>query len=81
MTDHIYCKLSTAGIGASKKSTEIINKKEENTLWERGVLGINTPKALLNATFFLDGRNLALRGGKEHSQLKFSQLQQITNQD
>ena len=81
MTDHIYRKLRTAGIGASKKSTEIVTIEEENTLWERGVLGIHTPQALLNATFFLNGKNLALKGGKEQSQLKFSQLQQLTNPD
>ena len=79
VTDPIYCKLRTAGIGAIKKSTEIITK-EENTLWKQGILGIHTPQALLNTNFFLNRKNLALKGGKEHSQLKFSQLQ-LTNPD
>ena len=81
VTDHIYRQLRLKGIGASKKATEVLTKGEENTLWERGVLGVHTPQALLNATFFLNGKNLALRGGKEHHELKFSQFQRLRNPD
>jgi hypothetical protein len=81
VTDHIYCQLRFKGIGAAKKATEVLTKGEENTLWERGVLGVHTPQALLNATFFLNGKNLALRGGNEHHELKFSQFQRLQNPD
>ena len=81
VTDHIYRQLRMKGIGASRKATEVLTKDEENTLWERGVLGVHTPQALLNATFFLNGKNLALRGGKEHHELKFTQFQRLVNPD
>ena len=37
-------------------------------LWE------HSPKALLYAVFFANGKNLCLRGGREHHTLKISQL-------
>ena len=52
VTDHIYRQLRSAGIGSSKKTTEILSKDEETLLWTRGVLGVHTPQALLNTVFF-----------------------------
>ena len=39
-----------------------------------GVLGISNPTALLNAVFYLNGKVLCLRGGKEHKLLKVAQF-------
>ena len=33
-----------------------------------------TPRGLLNAVFYLNGKNFALRGGMEHRSLKLSQI-------
>ena len=62
------------GVGAEVKHTSLISTEEENELWEKGVLGIDTPEALLNAVFYLNGKYFCLRGGKEHRSLKISQV-------
>ena len=72
--DTIACQLREGGIGASVKHTEVISHEEEALLWERGILGTNTPRSLFNAVFFMNGKVLCLRGGREHkkiSQFKF----------
>ena len=60
-------------IGTRVKHTEIFTK-EESILWESGTLGLQTPMALLNTVFFLNGKNFCLRGGEEHRSLKISQI-------
>ena len=47
---------------------------EEKQLWASGVLSTDTPLGLLNAVFYYNGLNLALRGGDEHKGLKLSQM-------
>ena len=49
-------------------------KEEKQLLWERGVLGTTTPKSLLNAMFYLNGKNFCLCGGEKHRRLIISQL-------
>ena len=51
---------------ALSKSAEIFTKEDENLLWEAKVLGMESSKSLLCAVFFLNGKNLCLRGGEEH---------------
>ena len=41
--DTIARQLREGGIGASVKHTEVISHEEEALLWERGILGTNTP--------------------------------------
>ena len=43
-------------------------------LWETGVLGCRTPKALQRSVFFYVGKSFCLRGGEEQCQLKPSQF-------
>ena len=45
---------------------------EDKKLWQSGGLDPETPQGLL---YFLNGKNLCLRGGAEHCDLKISQLQ------
>ena len=52
---------------------------EENLMWQLGVVGTDTPRALLQAIFFYNGKKFLLRVGEEHSGLKFSQLKRTTN--
>ena len=47
----------------------------EEKLWSSGVLNVSTPRGLLNAVFYVNGKIFCLRGGKEHRDLKLSQLQ------
>ena len=72
--DRHYRALRIQGIGTCKNKSKVISKEEEKSLWEKGLLGPQNPKSLLNAVFFLNGKNFALRGGSEHSQLKMSQF-------
>ena len=59
--DRYYRDLRQRGVGTHKKKSEASTKKEENTLWERSVLGSDNPESLLNAVFFLNGKNFALQ--------------------
>ena len=72
--DSYYRKLHQEGIGCSSKSTELLTREDEEKLWQSGVLNPNTPQGLLNCVFFLNGKNVCLRGGQEHRDLKLSQL-------
>ena len=74
--DVVARKLRDDGVGASVRHTATISPEEEAQLWSEGVLamGLLTPGALLNATFYLNGKTLCLRGGREHKLLKLSQF-------
>ena len=39
------------------------------------MLSVDTPQGLANAVFFANGKNLCLRDGREHYNLKLSQFQ------
>lgn len=47
LIDAYFRELREAGIGAAVKRTEVITKEEEQALWEKGVLEIDTPVSLL----------------------------------
>ena len=75
--DTEFQRLHQNGVGADVKHAEIITSEEEETLWSAGVLGVSSPKALLRAIFFLNGKNFCLRGGQEHRDLKLSQFVRV----
>ena len=79
--DIILRDLRQEGVGSTKKSAEIFTKAEETKLWDDGVLSLDNPKSLLRAVFFLNGKNICLRGGAEHRNLKLSQFKRLTNPD
>ena len=68
-------RLQAAGIGTKKKQAEPLTVEEEEILWQRGLLGDETPQALLDAIIFMNGLYFALRSGKEHRQLRFTPSQ------
>lgn len=72
--DVVAHKLREDRVGASVNHTATIFHEEEAQLWSEGVLGLSTPRALLNAVFFLNGKTMCLRGGREHKALKLSQF-------
>ena len=72
--DSLFRELRQEGVGSSSKSTEPITKDDEQLLWFSGQLDPSTPRGLLNAVFFLNGKNCVLRGGAEHRDLKISQI-------
>ena len=78
--DSVFKHLHAKVIGTKTKVTEVITQKEEDTLWESGVINLDTPIGLLYAVFFYNGKNFCLRGGAEHRNLKLSQVKrQVTN--
>ena len=56
-------------IGTVKHQTQIISLDYENKLWERHVLGEDTPDKLRDTVLYILGVNLALRAGDEHYNL------------
>ena len=77
--DNIFRDLRLKGVGSGSKVTEAFTKDEEDLLWSSGALSTETPKGLLRAVFFLNGKNFCLREGEEHRQLKISQLQKVAD--
>ncbi|XP_067654082.1 uncharacterized protein KIAA1958-like [Haliotis asinina] len=70
---------SAEGMGPSTvKHTEVITLAEKQQLWEKGVLGDDTPQKLLDTVLYLTGLHFALRGGTEHRSLRMGNNPQIT---
>ena len=68
--DNVMRELRTEGVGSVTKSAEVFTKEDENKLWNLGILGIHSPKALLRAVFFFYGKNLCLREEKNYFENK-----------
>ena len=75
--DNVFKKLREEGVGADAKHTATITIEEENLLWSKGVLNTTTPRGLLRAVFFYNGKNFVLHGGQEHRNLQISQLSRL----
>ena len=56
--DNVFRGLRSSGVGSSSKSAEMFSKEEENKLWDSRVLGTESPKSLLRAVFFLNGKKI-----------------------
>lgn len=67
-------RLTAMGIGSNVKEAQAFSEDEENKLWNLGLLGDSSPRVLLDTMVFLIGKNFSLRSGKEHRNLKLSQL-------
>lgn len=79
--DAVMKERSLAGIGAHRKKAEIISVSEENTLWEKGILGDGSGKQLVETLVYLFGLHFALRGGNEHRRLRFTNSQIVPGTD
>ena len=44
--DNYFCELCSEGIGAETHAAEVVTPGEESTLWESGVLSVQTSKGL-----------------------------------
>ena len=73
--DTVMKERSTAGIGVHSKRPEVITLDEENRLWSKNVLGDENGKQLVETLVYLFGLHFALRGGKEHRQLRWTNSQ------
>ena len=64
--DTVCVSLLKEGIGADVKHARVLTLEYEATLWQTGVLGIDTPKSLLQAVFFITEMHFCLGRGQEH---------------
>ena len=55
--------------------------EEEQRLWDSGVMGIASPKALQRAVFFYIGKRFCLRGGDEQRNMGPSQFARSSDPD
>ena len=76
--DNIMKLRAQQGIGTSVKQAQEITLDEEEMLWTKGVLGSDNPKTLRQTVFYLLGVHFALRGGKEHRNLRAGDTSQFS---
>ena len=64
-------RLQAVGLGTGQRKAEVISFEDEELMWEKGILGDDNPQSLLDTMMlFMNGLYFALRGGKEHRQLR-----------
>ena len=68
--DNVMKERCEMGVGVVKKQAALISYEYEECMWNRGVLGEDTPDKLRSTLLFLLGINLALRAVDEHYQLR-----------
>jgi len=74
ISDSVFKKLHSKGIGTETKDTPVVSSDQKEILWTKKILDLDTPIGLLRAVFFFNGKNFCLRGGQEQRNLKISQL-------
>lgn len=73
--DHLMKERVQQGVVDRNRKAEILTLEEENRLWASGVLGTSTPQTLLDTMLYLNGLHFALRAGKEHRDLRWTNPQ------
>ena len=68
--DNIMQERTCMNIGVKKRQAMVISYDTENELWERGILGEETPDKLRDTVLFLIGINVLLRAVDEHYNLR-----------
>ena len=72
--DTVSSELHREGIGAQHKSASVISYEDENVLWERGMLGDESPGLLQHTVFYYAGMQFCLRGIQEQYDMRVQQL-------
>ena len=75
--DSLSSELHRSGVGAIKNSAKVIEIEHERLFWEKGLLGMSTPKILQRTVFFYVGLNFVLRGVQEQHDLIRSQFVRV----
>jgi len=68
-------RLQAKGLGSYHKQAEPLTIKDEDSLWEKKILGDHNPESLLNTMIYMNGLYFALRSGDEHRNLRHSPCQ------
>ena len=75
--DNVMKERTEMGVGTVKRQAEFISYEYEEELWDKGLLGEDTPEKLRNTVLYLLGIHLALCGVEEHYLLR----RQMPNRD
>lgn len=70
--DNVMKERTKANIGVVPKQAELITYDMENRLWQKGILGEQTPDQLRNTVLFLLGVNMYSRAVEDHYNLRRS---------
>ena len=75
--DSVCSNLHAQGVGAQKKSANVVSAEDEDLFWEKKAMSFETPRSLQNLVFYYVGLHFSLRGGQEQRDLKVSQLRRF----
>ena len=70
----VSSELHHEGIGPQRKIASVITYKDENALWERGLLGDDSPRILQHTVFYYAGMHFCSRGIQEQYDMRQQQL-------
>lgn len=76
-----FANLREHGVRIYRKEIPVITLERENELWERRIMGTDTPISLQRAVFYTIGKTFFIKGGLEHRALKPSQFTRERNPD
>ena len=79
--DTVCVSLRKQGVGTEVKHAAVIPLDHEDILWQKGILGVDTPESLLRTVFYTVGLQFSLRGGQEHRDLKCSHFSRVPADD
>lgn len=65
-----------SGVDGSSKRAEVIEESHDQILWNKQLLGSDTPTQLVYTLVYLFGKNFALRGRDEHRRLQMSMIEE-----
>ena len=65
-----------SGVDGNSRRAEIIEESHDQILWDKKLLGSDTPKKLVHTLVYLFGKNFALRGRDEHRRLQMSMIEE-----
>ena len=75
--DSLSSEMHRSGVGTIRNSAKVIDIEHERIFWEKGLLGMSTPKILQRAVFFYVGLNFVLRDVQEQHDLIRSQFVRV----
>ena len=65
-----------SGVDGNLKRAEVIEETHDQILWNKNLLGSDTPTKLVHTLVYLFGKNFALRGRDEHRRLQMSMIEE-----
>ena len=68
--DNVMKERAMNNIGTVKRQAKVLSYTVEQKLWERGVLGEDSPSKLRDTVLFIIGINCGMRAGDEHYDLR-----------